>query len=180
MKQRLMEAVTPEDLVLDILDYGPQHARPSGAPSPALSAACPAACLTREEFRRVVGSSMTLLSRALRGRLTIAPFDEFCARMRTIFERCAANCEGSVAAYIPQLAVMDAQSWGASVCSVDGQRFSLGDASEPFTLQSIRGVCPLTGERVLGEAPVRDALSLMHSCGMYDYSGQFAFKLNGI
>lgn len=39
------------------------------------------------------------------------------------------------------------------------------------------GVCPLTDERVLRGEPVRDALSLMHSCGMYDYSGQFAFKV---
>lgn len=41
------------------------------------------------------------------------------------------------------------------------------------------GVCPLTGEQVLGAAAVRDALSLMHSCGMYDHSGQFAFKVRG-
>ena len=39
------------------------------------------------------------------------------------------------------------------------------------------GICPLTGERVLSVDAVRNTLSLMHSCGMYDYSGQFAFKV---
>merc|ERR1719410_2078126 len=39
------------------------------------------------------------------------------------------------------------------------------------------GTCPTTGERVLHSHVVRDVLSLMHSCGMYNYSGQFAFKV---
>lgn len=39
------------------------------------------------------------------------------------------------------------------------------------------GICPLTEEKVLRPDVVRDVLSLMHSCGMYDYSGQFAFKV---
>lgn len=39
------------------------------------------------------------------------------------------------------------------------------------------GVCPITEEKVLKPESVRDVLSLMHSCGMYDYSGQFAFKV---
>ena len=39
------------------------------------------------------------------------------------------------------------------------------------------GICPTTGERVLAGDAVRNTLSLMHSCGMYDYSGQFAFKV---
>ena len=39
------------------------------------------------------------------------------------------------------------------------------------------GICPTTGERVLQGEAVRNTLSLMHSCGMYDYSGQFAFKV---
>ena len=39
------------------------------------------------------------------------------------------------------------------------------------------GVCPLTGERVLRFGTVRDCLSLMYSCGMYDFSGEFAFTV---
>ena len=34
------------------------------------------------------------------------------------------------------------------------------------------GICPITGEKVFKEDSVKHALSLMLSCGMYDYSGQ--------
>jgi len=40
------------------------------------------------------------------------------------------------------------------------------------------GFCPITGERVLSPEAVRNTLSLMHSCGMYDFSGQFAFHVS--
>lgn len=39
------------------------------------------------------------------------------------------------------------------------------------------GICPTTEEKVCRPDVVRDVLSLMHSCGMYDYSGQFAFNV---
>uniref|UniRef100_A0A915DW06 glutaminase n=1 Tax=Ditylenchus dipsaci TaxID=166011 RepID=A0A915DW06_9BILA len=39
------------------------------------------------------------------------------------------------------------------------------------------GVCPLTEERCIDSRPCRDVLSLMYSCGMYDYSGQFSFHV---
>jgi glutaminase len=39
------------------------------------------------------------------------------------------------------------------------------------------GICPITCQDVLHAEAVRNTLSLMHSCGMYDYSGQFAFKV---
>ncbi|XP_076022840.1 glutaminase kidney isoform, mitochondrial-like [Genypterus blacodes] len=39
------------------------------------------------------------------------------------------------------------------------------------------GICPTTGERVLSAEAVRNTLSLMHSCGMYDFSGHFAFQV---
>ena len=39
------------------------------------------------------------------------------------------------------------------------------------------GVAPITGEKVLRPEAVRDVLSLLHSCGFYEYSGEFAFKV---
>ncbi|XP_056128759.1 glutaminase kidney isoform, mitochondrial-like [Lampris incognitus] len=39
------------------------------------------------------------------------------------------------------------------------------------------GICPITLDRVLSAEAVRNTLSLMHSCGMYDFSGQFAFHV---
>lgn len=39
------------------------------------------------------------------------------------------------------------------------------------------GVCPITGEQVFSAATVKSCLSMMYSCGMYDYSGEFAFNV---
>ncbi|NIP29778.1 MAG: glutaminase A [Candidatus Dadabacteria bacterium] len=39
------------------------------------------------------------------------------------------------------------------------------------------GVCPLTGERIFKTRNVQHCLSLMCSCGMYDFSGEFAFTI---
>lgn len=39
------------------------------------------------------------------------------------------------------------------------------------------GVCPLTGKRVFEAGHIRNALSLMLSCGMYDYSGEWAYLI---
>ena len=39
------------------------------------------------------------------------------------------------------------------------------------------GVCPVTGDRILRTQNVQHCLSLMVSCGMYDYSGEFAFSV---
>ena len=39
------------------------------------------------------------------------------------------------------------------------------------------GINPLTGKRILSAQTVQDTLSIMNCCGMYDYSGQFAFQI---
>lgn len=38
-------------------------------------------------------------------------------------------------------------------------------------------VHPLTGERTLPRTHVRDVLSVMYSCGMYDFAGEWAFEV---
>ncbi len=39
------------------------------------------------------------------------------------------------------------------------------------------GVCPVTERRVFGRETVKHVLSLMLSCGMYDFSGEYAFTV---
>ncbi len=39
------------------------------------------------------------------------------------------------------------------------------------------GVCPTSGQRVFGPQTVQKCLSMMSSCGMYDFSGEFAFAV---
>lgn len=39
------------------------------------------------------------------------------------------------------------------------------------------GVCPITGDRAMKPDSVKNVLSLMLSCGLYNYSGDFAFKV---
>ena len=49
----------------------------------------------------------------------------------------AAVTDGTVASYIPELASADPSTFGIAIATVDGQVFEIGDASTPFTIQSI-------------------------------------------
>lgn len=40
-----------------------------------------------------------------------------------------------------------------------------------------RGVNPVTGERAIDEAYIRDTLTVMHTCGMYNYAGEWAYTV---
>jgi glutaminase len=52
--------------------------------------------------------------------------------------------EGKVADYIPALAKIDSAKFGVAVAGVDGDVFTLGDAEEPFSIQSVSKVFTLT------------------------------------
>jgi glutaminase len=39
------------------------------------------------------------------------------------------------------------------------------------------GICPTTGKKIFDPDTVKNCLSMMYSCGMYDYSGEFAFRV---
>ena len=50
---------------------------------------------------------------------------------------------GKVASYIPELAKVDPKQFGASMVTVDGSVFSVGDAKTPFSIQSVSKVFSL-------------------------------------
>ncbi len=88
-------------------------------------------------FVELTQSCSVLLQKALQGRLAIPDFAAFCSRLAEIFDIVKNNHGGQVASYIPQLAKVPAEKFGVAICSVDGQRFSLGDAKEHFSIQSM-------------------------------------------
>ena len=49
----------------------------------------------------------------------------------------AADTEGDVATYIPELAQADPNHFTIAVCTIDGEVFEVGDTSQAFTIQSI-------------------------------------------
>jgi glutaminase len=42
-----------------------------------------------------------------------------------------------LADFLPQFATQNADKFGIAICTVDGQRFSIGDVEDPFSLQAI-------------------------------------------
>ena len=66
----------------------------------------------------------------------IHDFEGFGRELGEIFERVRGEKEGAVATYIPQLARVNPEAYGAAVCTIDGQRWSVGDADVEFTAQS--------------------------------------------
>uniref|UniRef100_A0A8D0CZW0 glutaminase n=1 Tax=Sander lucioperca TaxID=283035 RepID=A0A8D0CZW0_SANLU len=276
--------------------------------------------LDRHLFKKCVQSNIVLLTQAFRKKFVIPDFQSFTSHIDELYESAKKLSGGQVADYIPQLAKFSPDLWAVSLCTVDGQRHTVGDTKVPFCLQSCvkplkyavavhdhsteyvhsfigmepsglrfnklflsdddkphnpmvnagaivctslikvnavmnflkkmsgneyvgfsnatfqseresgdrnfaigyylkekkvcacptkemiqtvpcvnlqlcsievtcesasvmaatlanGGICPITGERVLNPEAVRNTLSLMHSCGMYDFSGQFAFHV---
>jgi glutaminase len=77
-----------------------------------------------------------LVKKSLSKNLVIPDFESFCKEIETIFSETIKNTSGKVADYIPQLARVNPDQFAISICTVDGQRFSLGDSTTNFCLQS--------------------------------------------
>ncbi|XP_031624443.1 glutaminase liver isoform, mitochondrial isoform X2 [Contarinia nasturtii] len=92
--------------------------------------------LNRETFKSVIAPNIVLISKAFRHQFVVPDFLNFTKDIEDIYWKCKSNTDGKVAAYIPQLARVNPDYWGVSVCTIDGQRFSIGDVNVPFTLQS--------------------------------------------
>ena len=92
--------------------------------------------LDEATFKDVIRENIVLISRALRHNFVIPEFQDFVKQVEESYWNCKANTGGKVATYIPQLAKYNADYWGVALCTVDGQRYSIGDVDIPFTIQS--------------------------------------------
>jgi len=63
-----------------------------------------------------------------------SPIERYLARL---YDRYAGLDEGQVATYIPELAKADPRWFGISIATPDGHVYEVGDARQPFTIQSI-------------------------------------------
>ena len=88
------------------------------------------------EFTEAIRPNILLIEQALQGNLAVPDFGRFRAKIEHIYHEARENRDGQVAEYIPQLARVDPDLFGVGICTVDGQRFSIGDSQEEFCVQS--------------------------------------------
>lgn len=88
------------------------------------------------EFTKAIAPSVALVEQALQGHLVIPDFENFCEEIQEIYELTSENTDGAVADYIPQLGRVNPEQYGVSLCTIDGQRFDVGDSDVRFCVQS--------------------------------------------
>ncbi|XP_064652355.1 glutaminase liver isoform, mitochondrial-like isoform X2 [Lineus longissimus] len=93
--------------------------------------------IDRETFKECVQDNVVLIGRAFRNQFVVPEFPVFTQQVDNLYWKCRTNTTGKIADYIPQLARTSPDFWGVSLCTVDGQRHSIGDTENPFCLQSV-------------------------------------------
>ncbi|XP_035265398.1 glutaminase kidney isoform, mitochondrial-like isoform X2 [Anguilla rostrata] len=92
--------------------------------------------LDRHLFKKCVQSNIVLLTQAFRKKFVIPDFLSFASHIDDLYDSAKKLSGGQVADYIPQLARFSPDLWAVSLCTVDGQRHTVGDTKVPFCLQS--------------------------------------------
>ncbi|MGW7367634.1 glutaminase A [Streptomyces sp. NPDC054841] len=89
------------------------------------------------QFAALCQRNRRLVARAVTGDLVVPDFPSFVADITEIYESLLPEKGGHVADYIPQLKRIPPDQFAIAVCTVDGQRFAIGDAGVGFCVQSV-------------------------------------------
>lgn len=98
--------------------------------------ACAKVPLDFDAFVDFVSPLARMFLRTFSEELVVPDWSAFTADLTYHFYKVQSNTGGNTASYIPVLRDADPEKWGLSVCSIDGQRFSIGDFSTCFSIQS--------------------------------------------
>jgi glutaminase len=89
------------------------------------------------QFKALARRNSSLIKRAVEGNLAVPDFAALTGDIDRMYRELLPVRSGAVADYIPQLRRVDPDQLAIAVCTVDGQRFSAGDAQVAFCLQSV-------------------------------------------
>jgi len=90
-----------------------------------------------QQFKALARRNSSLIQRAIEGNLAVPDFPALTGDIDRMYRELLPVRSGAVADYIPQLRRVDPDQLAIAVCTVDGQRFSVGDAQVAFCLQSV-------------------------------------------
>lgn len=93
--------------------------------------------IDKEAFTEIVRDELLAVNKIFHHQLIIPDWQEFCQAIRKIYDEVAPNRTGENANYIPILRDANPEKWGVALCTVDGQRYSIGDVDVYHTIQSV-------------------------------------------
>lgn len=89
-----------------------------------------------EEFSHCIETNISLLQQIFQRKLIIPNFSSFTKKIDDIYKKTLLCKEGTNANYIPQLERVNPEQYGISICTIDGQRYNIGDTDIDFSVQS--------------------------------------------
>lgn len=98
-----------------------------------------------ETFRGIVAHGDGVIQRALDDDLALkrSEYLDFARGIQGIYADLLDDRTGAVADYIPTLRDADPDKFGITICTADGQTFSIGDTTQRFSIQSTSKVVTL-------------------------------------
>ncbi|XP_029909427.1 glutaminase liver isoform, mitochondrial [Myripristis murdjan] len=87
----------------------------------------------RTSFHRCITGFVSLILKALQGRFVIPDFSTFTEETQKLFSR----CRQLSSVQEKEKEGVDSAKWGVSICTVDGQRLSLGDCAGSLVLGEV-------------------------------------------